>query len=195
MAEPPGHRKNSVQPNLNNQVSSLPISYATVVSSSLIRHDLSSIPVKDIVVSLRQSQWKEGKHAVVFSLLELQRSETPLQYALIAKFSKSCPRMDVIQHRISTKWDLSAIPIVSFIDRRHVLIKLQNAEDFSKTWTCDSQSIEGSLFRLFKWSSDFNAKEECPVTPVWIRLPIIPLNFYMPSYLRAIVRPLVDIWT
>lgn len=54
----------------------------------------------------------------------------------------------------------------------------------------DSHSIEGSLFRLFKWSRDFNATVESPVTPVWIRLPLLPLNFCIPSYLQAIVKPL-----
>lgn len=44
------------------------------------------------------------------------------------------------------------------------------------------------MVRLFKWSRDFNPTDESSIALVWIRLHLLPLNFYEKSYLNVIVN-------
>lgn len=54
--------------------------------------------------------------------------------------------MDLIRKHINEKWGPKHNAIVGLIDSRHILIKLENAEDFAKAWTRDNNNMEGALF-------------------------------------------------
>lgn len=56
------------------------------------------------------------------------------------------------------------------------MIHLSSHEDMVKAWTRESHIIDSSLFRLFRWSPDFNPRYESSLSAVWIRLPYLPLN-------------------
>lgn len=83
--------------------------------------------------------FKKSKHAIIFSSLELQRSEIPLQFALIVKFSRGRPKMGAYSNAV-----------IGMIDQRHILIKMFDVTDFYKAWTKNSHEMEGAVFRLFK---------------------------------------------
>lgn len=104
--------------------------YAAIVGN-MNRVELSSIPISDIKLLLKQAQTKHGKPTMLFTPLKVQHSEAPLQYALVAKFSKGRPQMDSIRNHIINKWGLSHPPIVGLIDSRHILINMQTANDLA----------------------------------------------------------------
>lgn len=51
---------------------------AAVFGSPANRPDLSNLTMVDVSVSVHQPEFKDGKLAIIFTLLELQRSEAPL---------------------------------------------------------------------------------------------------------------------
>ena len=64
---------------------------------------------------------------------------------------------------------------------------LASQEDLVRAWSRDSNTIENSLFRLFRWSPNFNPKYEYPITAAWVRFPYLPLPFFHTPLLREIV--------
>ncbi|CAI9774663.1 unnamed protein product [Fraxinus pennsylvanica] len=72
------------------------------------------------------------------------------------------------------------------MDSSHVLIQLRNEEDFLHTWARKGRSIAGSIFRLFKWTVDFNIHRESSIAPQWIFLPGLPLHLYRVDCLKIL---------
>lgn len=44
--------------------------------------------------------------------------------------------------------------------------------------------MEGFLFRVFKWSPDFNCREAPPLADVWVSLPSLPIHLCEAYFLR-----------
>lgn len=130
------------------------------------------------------------KPAILFSLIELQRSELPQKNCLIAHVLRGRSKMGAISDDIVKHWGLNHTPIIGMIDKQHVLIKLFDCNDFNKAWTRNSHEMEGAVFRLFKWTMDFSLHQESSISTVWIRLPLLPLNFCILSFPKAIIQPI-----
>lgn len=60
----------------------------------------------------------------------------------------------------------------------HVLIQMKNERDFVHGWACEGRTMEGSVFRLFKWTKDFDFAKESPLAPQWIYLPGLLMHLY-----------------
>lgn len=97
------------------------------------------------------------------------------------------PSVTAIRDHINASWGLSAPATVGLLDPRHVMIYLASQEDLVRAWSRDSNMIENSLFRLFRWSPNFNPKYEYPITAAWVRFPYLPLPFFHTPLLREIV--------
>lgn len=89
--------------------------------------DLEKIKITDVPLPQKQINSKDGKHAILFSPLEIQRSEALFQFTIIAKFSRGRPTMETIRNYIASQWGLKNPVVVGLMDPRHVLIKLVNA--------------------------------------------------------------------
>lgn len=83
-----------------------------------------SIPVKPI-------RLHRGELGVLFSAEEVWDIVEPFKLALVGKFSFDHPLMDVIR-KFSVSFGLKGYFQVSLINNRHVLIKLEMKEDYSK---------------------------------------------------------------
>lgn len=73
------------------------------------------------------------------------------------------------------------------IDPRHVMIRLASQADYVKALSQESHKIETSLFRLFKWTSQFDPKRDSSHAVVWVKLPQLPLPFFHIAFLNEIV--------
>ncbi|PIM98497.1 hypothetical protein CDL12_29024 [Handroanthus impetiginosus] len=94
----------------------------------------------------------------VFSHEEVEKLSVLFQFTLVASIkqhvlNKGCPSVRV-----------------QLLNQRHVLIFLDNAEEFAKLWLCREIFIESLPMRLFKWSPTFDVKQEPSVAPVWVRI-------------------------
>ncbi|XP_042980144.1 uncharacterized protein LOC122310314 [Carya illinoinensis] len=101
------------------------------------------------------------------------------------------PSLDSIRSFIRARWGLTKQPIVSSMLRPHnVFIRLSTEEDFVKALTREATNINGVIYRVFKWTTEFHEDKEPVFVPVWISLPGLPPNYYHDSFLRCITAPL-----
>ncbi|KAD2394439.1 hypothetical protein E3N88_41416 [Mikania micrantha] len=101
------------------------------------------------------------------------------------------PSATAIHDHINASWGLSAPATAGLLDPRHVMIYLASQEDLVRAWSQDSNMIDNSLFRLFRWSPNFNPKYEYPITAAWVRADQRTLELTHPMY--ALVCMEVDI--
>ncbi|KAL9666591.1 hypothetical protein QQ045_000926 [Rhodiola kirilowii] len=64
---------------------------------------------------------------------------------------------------------------------------LDSEADVNKALTFPFQKVGHTYFKLFRWAADYNPKQESTRITKWIRLPGLPMEFFAPSCLRAIV--------
>lgn len=83
--------------------------------------------------------------------VEVSQAESQLQLTLVAKLSTGRPPVETILAHINSSWGFSSPATVGLLDPRHVMIHLANESDYVIAWARESNKIDNSLFRLFKW--------------------------------------------
>ncbi|XP_042964729.1 uncharacterized protein LOC122298952 [Carya illinoinensis] len=164
--------------------SSRPRTFADMVSQT-------PIPLPEVVVPVRAPKVLDGDTYIWFSQDELDRSAQPFRYSLVLKFIRQRPSLDTIRAFIRTRWGLNAQPVVSSMKSpRHVFLRFAKEDDYHKAYAREACEIEGSPYRMFKWSTDFSEESEPSLVPVWVVFPGLPPNFYHESYLRNLALPI-----
>ncbi|PIN08004.1 hypothetical protein CDL12_19422 [Handroanthus impetiginosus] len=117
-----------------------------------------------------------GAKMAVFSEEEVSQLSVPFQHTLVGKFSFGRPPLASIkQHFLS----LECFSVrIQLLNQRHVLIFLNNADDFAKLWLRREVFIDSLPMRLFKWSPSFNVKHEPSVAPLWVRISGLPIHLF-----------------
>lgn len=90
-------------------------------------------PLLEISVPFRAPKIINCVVCVLFSKEEIEESAKPFQYALVLKFLRQSPSLDVIRSFIKSKWGLNSQPIVSGMKKtRNVFMRITNEDDFKK---------------------------------------------------------------
>lgn len=105
---------------------------------------------------------------------------------MIMKFSAGKPRLQEIRTHIASTWALENQPAVGYLDPRHVTLNMASQSDTKKALACPSNKIDTSLFRLFRWTPDFETGKESSFVPVWVKFYNLPLNYYNESSLHRL---------
>lgn len=71
------------------------------------------------------------------------------------KFSAGKPRLEEIQAHIASYWNMETQPTVGYLDPRHVTLHMAFTAHTKKALAKRTKKIITSMFRLFRWSSDF----------------------------------------
>lgn len=104
----------------------------------------------------------------------------------IMKFSAGKPRLQEIRAHIASTWDLEKQPAVGYLDPRHVTLNMASQADTKKALACPSNKIDTSLFRLFRWTPDFEIGRESSFVAVWVKFYNLPLHYYNESALQRL---------
>lgn len=75
---------------------------------------------------------------------------------------------------------------ISRYDRRHLLVRFLDGEDFINVWTRDRWVMRGQSLKLFCWSAWFRPGLESAIVPVWFDLPQLPPCFYNTGSLASL---------
>lgn len=67
---------------------------------------------------------------------------------------------------------------------------MSNEEDFIKVLTREATDIDGAIYHVFRWTTDFKEDREPVHVPVWINLLGLPPNYFQESFLQNIVTPI-----
>lgn len=68
------------------------------------------------------------------------------KFAIVMKFMRVWPSIDVIRLNVVKKWGLVEIQTISFMDDYHVLIQMKNERDFVHGWVREGRVMDGNTF-------------------------------------------------
>ncbi|KAF5442885.1 hypothetical protein F2P56_035497 [Juglans regia] len=128
----------------------------------------------------------DGEPGFVFTEPEMSKAADDFRFAIVLKFVWMRPTIDDIRLVIIKSWGLLEILTVSMMDDYHVLVKMQTERDFVHGWAREGRLIAGSVFRLFRWTKDFDLQKESTLAPQWIFLPGLPLHMYRADFLQIL---------
>lgn len=74
--------------------------------------------------------------------------------------------------------DLKGEFSIGLLDNRHILIKLNNEQDFLRIYSRQVWHLGAISMRIFKWTSDFHVDRESSFAPVWVSFPRLPIHFF-----------------
>lgn len=80
---------------------------------------------------------------------------------------------------------MEAPPALGLTDLRHVTLHMQSAADTQKALSRASNKTKNYLFRLFRWSPNFDIGKDSSVAAVWVKFFNLPLQYFNES---ALVR-------
>ncbi|KAL0418816.1 UNVERIFIED_CONTAM: hypothetical protein Sradi_1295100 [Sesamum radiatum] len=119
----------------------------------------------------------KGEPGIIYSSEETTLLAARLKFALVGKFSHGLPNLNFLRIRI-VKLGLKGNVTAGRLNFKHVLIRLSNDEDFSRIWLRGEWTFDSFHMRVFKWSPSFDPQIESSISPVWIRLPSLPVHLF-----------------
>lgn len=123
---------------------------------------------------------------MLFTPVEVEQLNKQRDNTLIMKFSAGRPKLYEIRAHIAAEWQLSSPPAVGLIDPRHVTLHMASAADTQKALSRPTNKVKNCLFRLFRWSPNFEIGKDSSMVAVWVKLFNLPLKFYNESALIRI---------
>lgn len=111
-----------------------------------------------------------------------------IRFTAVAKFQAARPPLSAIKQHIDAHWNVKGnISLSPNWDGRHVVIFLDSEDDLNAALVCPHRKVQNALFRLFRWTADYNPKKESTLVTKWINLPGLPMEFFTRSCVKAIV--------
>ncbi|XP_010275342.1 PREDICTED: uncharacterized protein LOC104610424 [Nelumbo nucifera] len=143
-------------------------------------------PAVDIPLKVPSIKW--GEPTVLFSEEDIEKSLSPLQFALVGKCSYGRPSLADIREFLVGTFRLQKDIVVTALDSRHVLLRFESEEEYLRAWLRQAIIITDFLLTFLKWTPGLELGWEPLVVPLWNFLPMLPVNFYNDKYLRSIVQ-------
>lgn len=142
--------------------------------------------LKPIPLPSRQYGSMEGKPSVSFTSVEFDAGASCFLHSFIAKFTIGRPTIDTIRQTFQTNWDIKGRATLTEIwDGRHLLVILDSEDDMKAALTSPIRKVQYAIFRLFRYTSDYNPRQESNITTKWIRLPGLPSPLFHRTYIGA----------
>ncbi|KAL9670046.1 hypothetical protein QQ045_007597 [Rhodiola kirilowii] len=98
----------------------------------------------------------------------------------------------MVKQPFLASWKIKGrVTIFSNWDDRHVVIILDSEKDVNEVLTNPLRRVGHTMFRLFRWTPDYNPKKESTTVTKWIRFPGLPMEMFDRAVLRSIVSSFV----
>lgn len=177
MSGPTAHPATGGAPPAN--ISSTPSSYAAAVTKSMVvTPRLAPVPLAS-----RPITYVNNMPALILTSFEEDELRKQRENTLIMKFSAGMPNMYEIRCHIHSEWGLDQPPAVGVIDKRHITLHMASPADTKRALACTTNKIKTSMFRLFRWTPDFEIGKDSSLTAVWVKMYDLPLHYYNESSL------------
>ncbi|CAM8993760.1 unnamed protein product [Rhodiola kirilowii] len=127
---------------------------------------------KPVELPARQYTTVNGRPSVSFTTAEFVAGASLFQFSLVAKFTVGRPTIEEIRQVFKENWQIQGRATISDIwDSRHLMIILDSEEDARVALTSPIRRVGHAMFRLFRYSPDYNPRKESTITTKWVRLP------------------------
>lgn len=174
--------QSSHQPGMSQPQATQPLmSYAGVTKKK------RSVPrLKPVALVHRPISYVDNIPAILFTSVEEDQLCRQRENTLIMKFSAGKPRCEEIRAHIAESWDLETQPAVGYLDPRHVTLNMASPEDTKRALSRPTNKINNSLFRMFRWSPEFEIGKESSFVAVWVKFFNLPLHYYNEAALHRL---------
>lgn len=150
------------------------LSYCAVASKpSLTTPRLVHVPLV-----YRPAAYVDNTPALLLTPMEEELLRKQRENTLIMKFTSQHPNLYEIRSHIHTEWNLESPPAVGELDVRHVTIHMASTTDTKRALAHPANKVKESLFRLFRWTPDFEIGKDSSFTVVWVRFYDFPLHYF-----------------
>lgn len=150
---------------------------STPVDVPLHQFEFGSMNMPRTMLNQSRKASFNGMPSLSFTDTEVENLSKTFNLTLVGKFSHGIPKIfEVTQMLKDLK--LKSSFTVSFMDKRHIAIKLFIEEDYNRLWLIDNPNVLGIPFRLFEWTSRFSLEDELPIVPIWVSLENLPLFLF-----------------
>ncbi|VFQ98810.1 unnamed protein product [Cuscuta campestris] len=127
----------------------------------------------------------KGFPAVSFTPDEVISLSIPYQFALVGRFLKSRPPLEVIRKSFE-KIGFKPGFTVGLLSPSLILINFDCPIDYQRCFSRRLWNINGSHMVVSKWTPSFHADTESPVFPVWVSLTHLPIHLQEAKALHSI---------
>lgn len=162
--------------NMNTKSNSTGPSYAMVTKSACTTPTLISVPLANRPIS-----YVEGIPAIILTSIEEDQLRKQRENTLIMKFSAGMPNLYEIRSHIHSEWNLERAPAVGILDQRHVTLHMASTMDTNRALARTKNKITTSMFRLFRWTPEFEIGKDSSLAAVWVKMYNLPLHYFNES--------------
>lgn len=159
-----------------------PMSFAAVTAG---KPAIKSPRLAPVPIANRPLSYIDNVPALIFTPIEVEQLNKQRENTLIMKFSLGRPQLPEVRAHIAAEWNLETPPAVGYMDGRHVTVHMGSLADTIKALVAKPK-IKNSLYRIFRWTSEFRIGKESSMVSVSVRLHNLPLQFYNDTSLRRI---------
>ena len=143
--------------------------------------------VLDDDIPFRELSTKFGRPAVILFNVEIAKISLPYKHTLIFKFFSMHFPVANIQKCLSN-WGVKGGATIIVIDRRHVLVRFNLQEDFTKIYTREKCVMRGQMVKVFRWLPWFRPGMESSYALVWVAMPGLPHYYYKPGFIKMVAK-------
>lgn len=142
--------------------------------------------LKPVVLANHPPAFVDNIPAILLTSLEDEQLCKRRENTLIMKFFAGRPKLFQIRDPTAAEWQLETPPTVGVLDVRHVTLHMESAADTNRALARDSNKMNTSMFRLFRWSPDFEVGKESTIVAVWVKFYNLPLHYYNEATLQKL---------
>lgn len=131
----------------------------------------------------RPHTYIDNTPAILFTQAEDELLRKQRENTFIMKFSGSYPNLYEIRCHIASEWKLEVQTAVGVIGPRHVTLHMGSSADAKRALAHTTNKIKTHLFRLFRWTPDFEIGRDSVYAAVWVKLCNLPLHYFNEAFL------------
>lgn len=146
------------------------LSYSAVVS----KHAIMTPRLAPVPLANRPISYADNILAIILTSIDEDQLRKQRENTLIMKFFAGKRNLYAIRSHIHLEWNLEKPPAVGLIDQRHVTIFMASPSDTKRALARMTNKIKTSLFRLFRWTSDFEVGKYSSLATVWVKMYNLP---------------------
>ncbi|PKU83460.1 hypothetical protein MA16_Dca021855 [Dendrobium catenatum] len=123
-----------------------------------------------------------GLPALLISEDEIKSLAKPFEFSLVGRFPGRRPSVEAIR-KFCFSLKLIGNFSVTVLDKRNVLIKLENDFDYCRIFSHRSYFVQNCYMVVVKWTHHLDIEKDSPIVPIWVSFPHLRPHLFSPRIL------------
>lgn len=121
----------------------------------------------------------------------------PWRNSLIIKLVGRSIGYQYLYKRIQAMWRMHSEPMLIDLSNNYFIFKLYKREEYESALLDGPWMIGDNFLHVQRWSPNFIVEKEINKLPVWVRFPVLPVEYYTERWLKKAVlkgkKPAVEV--